>query len=139
VYSSTAEVFPLDIKMRLVCDAWLLTNATVKAKALSLRARQNRFILQMESCMTWEIATLKLPDKTLQANLQQLILAIPDPDHPSQQLFHSVSKTFMEDGHIFRFHPSKSQHARGVVTGMLVFLKGVWGTHMDTTKFNKVF
>jgi len=25
------------------------------------------------------------------------------------------------------------------VTGMLVFLKGVWGTHMDTTKFNKFF
>jgi len=41
VYSSMAEVFPLDIKIQLVCDAWLLTNATVKAKALSLQAHQN--------------------------------------------------------------------------------------------------
>jgi len=89
--------------------------------------------------LTWEIATLELPDKTLQANLWQVILVILDLDHPSQWLFHLVSKTFMEDGHIFRFHPSKSQHARGVVTGLLVFLKGVWGNHMDTAKFNKFF
>jgi len=139
VYSSMAEVFPLDIKMRLVHNARLLTNATVKAKALSLQAWQNCFTLQMELCLTWEIATLELPDKTLHANLRQLIPAIPDLDHPCQQLFHSVSKTFMEDGHIFHFHPSKSQHTRGVVMGLLVFLKGVWGTHMDTTKFNKFF
>jgi len=90
----------------------------------------------MESCLTWEIATLKLLDKTLQANLWQAILAIPDPDRPSQQLFHLVSKTFKDDRHIFRFHPSKSQHVRRVVTGLLVFLKGVWGNHMDTAKFN---
>jgi len=139
IFSSTAEAFPLDIKLRLVRDARLLTNPTVKAKATSLRALQNRFVLQMESCMTWEIATLDLPEKTLQANLRQLVLAIPDPDHPHQKLFHSVSKTFTEDGHIFRFHPSKSQHARGVVTGLLVFLKGMWGQHLDTKKFNKFF
>jgi len=84
VFSSLAEVFPLDVKMRLVCDAWLLTNPMVKAKALSLRVRQNRFTLHMELCLTWEIATLDLTDKTLQANLRQLILAIPDPDHPHQ-------------------------------------------------------
>jgi len=93
----------------------------------------------MESCLTWEIATLELPDKTLQATLCQLILAIPDPEQPHQKLFHLVSKTFTEDGHIFCFHPSKSQHAQGVITGLLVFLKGMWSKHMDTTKFHKFF
>jgi len=63
-----------------------------------------------------------------------LILAIPDPN---QRLFHSVSKTFTEDRHIFRFHPSKGQHVRGVVTGLLVFLKGMGSDHMDTKKFHK--
>jgi len=139
IFSSTAEVFPLDIKLRLVRDARLLTNPMVKAKATSLRSLQQRFGTQMESCLTWEIATLDLPDKTLQANLRQLILAIPDPDYPHQKLFHSVSKTFTEDGHIFRYHPSKSQHAWGVVTGLLVFLKGMWSEQMDTKKFHKFF
>jgi len=139
VFLSTVEVFLLDTKMHLVRDARLLTNLTVKVKALSLRALQQRFTSQTESCMTWEIATLDLPEKHLQANLWQLVLAIPDPDKPQQQLFHSVSKTFMEDGHIFSFHPSKSQHARGVVTGLLVFLKGMWEEHMDTKKFHKFF
>jgi len=125
--------------MQLVQDARLLTNPTVKAKATSLRSLQNHFASQMESCLTWEIATLNLPDKTLQSNLRQLILAIPGPDHPHQKLFHLVSKTFMEDSHIFQFHPSKSQHARGVVTGLLAFLKGMWSKHMDTKKFHKFF
>jgi len=69
VYSSTVEVFPLDIKMCLVQNAQLLTNPTVKAKSMSLWSLQNCFTLQMESCLMWEIATLDLPDKTLQANL----------------------------------------------------------------------
>jgi len=139
VFSSTVEVFPLDMKMCLVCDARLLTNPMVKAKVMSLRSLQNRFTSQMELCLTWEIATLDLPDKSLQANLRQLILAIPDPNKPHQRLFHSVSKTFTEDRHIFRFHPSKGQHVRGVVTGLLVFLKGMGSDHMDTKKFHKFF
>jgi len=69
IFSSTVEVFPLDIKLHLVWDTWLLTNLMVKTKATSLRSLQNHFISQMESCLTWEIATLDLPDKTLQANL----------------------------------------------------------------------
>ncbi len=93
----------------------------------------------MELCLTWEIATLDLPDKSLQANLRQLILAIPDPNKPHQRLFHLVSKTFTEDGHIFRFHLSKGQHVRRVVTSLLVFLKGMWSDHMDTKKFHKFF
>jgi len=133
------EVFPLNIKMHLVWDARLLTSLMVKAKATRFCSLQNCVVLQMESCLMWEITILDLPDKTLQANLWQLILAIPDPDHPHQQLFHSVSKTFTEDGHIFWFHPSKSQHTRGVVTGLLVFLKGMWGKHLDTKKFHKFF
>jgi len=139
VFLSTVEVFLLDTKMHLVQDARLLTNPTVKVKALSLQSLQHRFTSQMESCMTWEIATLDLPEKHLQANLQQLVLAIPDPNKPHQHLFHSISKTFTEDSHIFCFHPSKSQHAQGMVTGLLVFLKGMWEEHMDTKKFHKFF
>jgi len=41
VFSSTAKVFPLDIKMQLVQDAHLLTNPTVKVKALSFCLLQN--------------------------------------------------------------------------------------------------
>jgi len=93
----------------------------------------------MESCLTWEIATLNLPNKMLQANLWQLVLAILDPDKPHQQLFHSVSKTFTKDGNIFQFHPGKIQHAHGVVTGLLVFLKGMWEEHLDMKKFYKFF
>jgi len=50
-----------------------------------------------------------------------------------------VSKTFTEDGYIFQFHLSKSQHAQGIVTGLLVFLKGMWSDHIDTKKCHKFF
>jgi len=88
----------------------------VKARASSFQSLQQWFMNQMESCLMWEIAMLELPDKALQPNLRQLTMVILDPDHPYQWLFHSVGKTFMDDGLIFWFHPSKSQHARGIVT-----------------------
>jgi len=85
----------------------------VKAKAASLHSLQNHFTLQMELCLMWEIASLDFPNKTLQANLCQLILAIPDPDHPHQRLFHSVNKTFTKHGHIFH-----STQARAIMHGV---------------------
>jgi len=65
IYSSMATTFPLGIKMRLVRDFRLLTNAKAKDKAQSLRATQGQFLCQTETCTTWEIATLDLEDKTL--------------------------------------------------------------------------
>jgi len=59
----------------------------------------------METCISWEIATLDLLDKILGANLRHLIMNIPDPENPSECLFHAVNKMFRHDGYIFQFHP----------------------------------
>jgi len=62
----------------------------------------------METCSTWEIATLELMDQETQANLHQIIMNIP---YPMNKLLHAVNKMFICDGYIFRFHPSRSQQA----------------------------
>ncbi len=139
LYSSRATAFPLGFKMRLVRDHRLLTNTQAKAKAASLRAHQARFLAQMETCSTWEVATVELIDRQTQANLRQIIMNIPDPVQPACKLFHAVNKMYIRDGYIFRFHPSRSQQAREVVAGLLVFLKGLWSDTIDTHKFNKFF
>jgi len=45
----------------------------------------------------------------------------------------------IRDGYIFWFHPSRSQQAREVVAGLLVFLKGLWQGTINTDKFHKFF
>jgi len=62
LYSSKATVFPSGLKMQLVCNHRLLTNIQAKAKEASLRAHQAQFLGQIETCLTWEIATLDLID-----------------------------------------------------------------------------
>ena len=84
LYSSSAKTFPLGIKMRMVCDQKLLTNTKAKAKAASLRANQEQFLKNMETCISWEIATIDLPDNTIGANLQHLIMNILDPNKPTE-------------------------------------------------------
>jgi len=139
LYSSKATTFPLGIKMRFVRDHHLLTNSQAKAKAECLRAHQERFLNQMETCITWEISTLDLEDRSTEATLRQLIMNIPDPANPASRLFHSVNKMFNQKGTIFRFHPSRSQNARDVVAGLCVYIKGLWQGVIDDRKFNKFF
>jgi len=64
---------------------------------------------------------------------------ILDLAQPATKLFHAVNKMFSKDRHIFRFHPSRSQQAREVVAGLLVFLKGLWEGIIPTKKFHKFF
>jgi len=139
LYSSTATVFPLGIKMRFVRDYQLLTNSQAKAKAECLRAHQERFLSQMETCTTWEIACLDLEEHATEATLRQLIMNIPDPANPKSRLFHSVNKMFIKSEYILRFHPSRSQNARDVVAGLCVYLKGLWQGVIKVSKFNKFF
>jgi len=64
---------------------------------------------------------------------------IPDPEKPSELLFHSVSKMVAKDTFIFHFHPSKRQLAREVIARLLVFLKGMWGGILLADKLHKFF
>jgi len=92
----------------------------------------------MDSCISWEVATLNLVDKAAKANLQQLIMSIPNLDWPEQWLFHSINKMY-SNRYIFHFKLAKAQSAREIVAGLLVFLKGIWKDQIDTEKFNKFF
>jgi len=139
LYSSKATVFPLGIKMRFVCDYRLLTNSQAKAKAECLRGHQERFLAQMETCTTWEIANLDLEDCSTEATLRQIIMNIPDPANPASKLFHLVNKMFNKLEYILRFHPSRSQNAWDVVAGLCVYLKGMWQGVIDVSRLNKFF
>jgi len=139
LYSSKATVFPLGIKMRFVRDYRLLTNSQAKAKAECLRGHQERFLAQMETCTTWEIANLDLEDHSTEATIRQIIMNIPDPANPVSKLFHSVNKMFNKPDYILRFHPSRSQNARDVVAGLCVYLKGLWQGVIDVSRLNKFF
>jgi len=139
LYSSTVTIFLLGIKICYIWDYCLLTNLQAKAKAECLQAHQDRFLMLMETCTTWEIANLDLEDHTSKATLWQLIMNIPDLANPKSRLFHLVNKMFSKPKYILCFHPSWSQNARNVVAGLCVYLKGLWHGIINTTKFNKLF
>jgi len=86
--------------MRFVRDYHLLTNSQAKAKAECLHAHQEWFLAQMETCTTWEIASLDLEDHSTEAMLRQLIMNILDPANPKSRLFHSVNKMFIKSEYI---------------------------------------
>jgi len=62
----------------------------------------------METCLTWEIATLNLIDQQTQATLQQIIMNIPDVTNPASKLFHTVNKMFIRDRYIFPVSPQQN-------------------------------
>jgi len=93
----------------------------------------------METCSTWEPATINLIDRQTQAALQQIIMNIPDPVHLVSKLFHAVNKMYSRDRFIFQFHPSQSQQAREVVARLLIFLTGLWEGMINMAKFHKFF
>jgi len=93
----------------------------------------------METCITWELSTLDLADSTTRANLCQFIMNIPDPERPGERLFHVVNKMLRHDGYIFCFNPNRSQSAREIVAGLLVYLQGMWTPMVEPSKFNKFF
>jgi len=97
--------------MHFVRDYQLLTNSQAKVKAECLKAHQERFLNQMETCIAWEIAALDLEDHATEATLRQLIMNILDPANPASRLFHSVNIMFSQKGSILLFHPSQSQNA----------------------------
>jgi len=125
--------------MCLVHDFKLLMNIKAKEKACSLHAIQAQFLQQMETCLTWEIASLDLEDKTLYNSLRVILMNIPNPEDMMVKLFHSVNCMFKQDGYIFRFHPDRGQNAWEMVAGLLVFLKGIWGGLINVENFNKFF
>jgi len=139
LYSSSAINFPLGIKMRLIRDFKLLTNIKAKEKAHSLHATQGQFLQQTETCITWEIATIDLEDKTLHNSLHYILMNIPDPENFGQKLFHLVNQMFNKNGSILRFHPTCSQNAQDIVAGLCVYIKGLWQGLIDEQKFNKFF
>jgi len=139
LYSSSATTFPLDIKMWLVHNYKLLTNVHAKEKAKCLQNMQERFLKNSQTCITWELSTINLEDRTLQTTLHYVLMNIPDPEKPSELLFHSVSKMVAKETFIFCFHPSKSQAAHEVIVGLLVFLKGMWGSILPANKLHKYF
>jgi len=97
LYLSKATVFPLGIKIRFVQDFCLLTNSQAKVKAECLKAHQERFLNQMETCLTWEVTALDLEDHMTEVMLWQMIMNLPDPSYPLQKLFHSVNMWFSQD------------------------------------------
>ena len=139
LYSAHANFCPLGIQMRLVPETHELANHTAIAKAVCLREKQKAFLAQSETCLSWEISTLDLYDSALKTDLRTLIHLIPDPDRPGESLFHAVNKMSRRDGFIFRFNPAKSQTAREVVAGLLVFLGGLWHPILKAEKFHKFF
>jgi len=48
---------------------------------------------------------------------------------------HDDKQDVIQDGYIFCFHPSQSKLAREVLAGLLVFLKGLWSSTINTMKF----
>jgi len=114
-------------------------NTKAKAKSASLRANQQCFLSNMETCITWELSTLDLVDSTIGANLHQLIMNIPDLERPGERLFHVVNKMLHHDGYIFWFNPNCSQSARETVASLLVYLQGMWTPMVEWAKFNKFF
>jgi len=72
-----------------------------KGKRASLKTTQQRFLDNMDSCISWELATLELVNKATQASLRQIIMAILNPDCPEQHLFYLVNKMYSNNGYIF--------------------------------------
>jgi len=62
---------------------------------------------QTQTCITWELNTIDLMDKTLQTSLCYILINIPYQDKLSERLFHAISKMNQKDSFFFHFQPQK--------------------------------
>jgi len=86
--------------------------------------------------MTQVIPTLDLEGKEPKADLQSLLMSIPDPSKPSKKLFYAVNNQGSANGIIFWYHPQKSNNAHTVVdmiSNMWTHWRYAWISHLQPT------
>jgi len=81
-------------------------------------------------CITWEIMTIDLVDKTLKANHCAIIMNIADPAKLDERLFLVANQMIFKDHFIICFHPDKSYHTHKVVAVLMAQVTWKHGHHL---------
>lgn len=125
LYSSArTSGFPLGVRMRLVPEIMMLSNPKARENFRRLSNRQAGFTQKVQTCRTWEIASLDHRDHHLDNDsLRSLLMKIYSQSFPHLTLFHSIDPHWRGDGFEISFLPQVEEEARAMIMGMLPFLR----------------
>lgn len=125
-YSSTSNVFPLGIRMRLVAEYRdVKGNPIMMAKHARLRARQASFISVITGHPSDDI--LLLDHNVNGKTLRDMIMHIKSFNKATPgYLFHSVGQNW-KGRYIFNFLQSKAEEAAMIVDGIIPYLVHCYG------------
>jgi hypothetical protein len=113
--------YPNGIRLRFVKNKKDAINAIEKGKIDRLRARQNSFLQNIISSVSWDIVQLDYSPKPSQPTLRQMIMSIKSKD--DVPLFHCVDLDWRGDGFVFQYSPVVKVEAECTINTLLPLLK----------------
>jgi len=117
MYSPTASIFPMGIKMQLVPELQDMTNSKTKTNAIQCQALQAKFMAHTKT--SW--IRQEVSDKTYtQLQLYETLWAMRLPrwqaNQSAQPMFHAISPRATEDGYLVHYLPQYTTQVRVAIT-----------------------
>jgi len=116
VYSSTAQTFPLGIKMRLIPELGMIVNTDAYENAVQLTNCQARLLAHT---ITSRIhSTIPDPSKPnlVYQTLQDIALPSGMANSFGKPLFHAISPMATKEGYLVRYLPQYTTQAQAMIT-----------------------
>ena len=110
-----------------------IMNNHSRSGAALYKSRQSSLNKNVVTRGNWSVSGIDRVNKEHGISLRTMVSQIhwTDKTGKERQLFHSIDETFRGDGVIFAWHPEFDDQANMVMTGLLAYLKSIYGTVVE--------
>ena len=131
---TTKPPFLTGFPVIFIPDKMHIINKYAKSGTQIVAKRQGNIINKIELRMSWSIFGIEMINKKHGISLRTMISRImwDDEDGKMRQLYHSVDSTWNDEGTIFECHPLFENQAQTVMTGLLPYLKSMYGDSVES-------
>ena len=115
-------------------DKMHISNKHSKSGAQIVATRQGNLAGKIILRTSWSIYDIDMVNKVHKISLRTMISRIMREDEKgkTRQLYHSVDSTWNDEGAIFGWHPQFDDQAQIVMTGLLPYLKSLYGDSVES-------
>jgi len=115
LYSSTAQTFPLGIKMQLIPELRPMANSTTYDQVTQLTNCQTCFLAYTKTSRILQAVTNPCKLDLVYQTLHDMTLPSGLASLPSKPLFHAISPMVNKEGYLVQYLPQYSTQAQAVI------------------------
>ena len=131
---NTKPPFLTGFPVIFIPDKMHISNKHSKSGAQIVAKRQGNLVTKIILRTSWSIYGIDMVNKQHKISMRTMISRImrEDENGTMRQLFHSVDSTWNDEGTIFGWHPQFDDQAQIVMTGLLPYLKSMYGDSVES-------